>query len=145
MKDSNYNDFYSFPFRPRHDFCYITLQSFLLSSNVGLWNSSHHSRSWTQMDKFYIKGVTINRNLPVPISFHLDFLQHLYDKPKKFNREMKLFLVSDEKAEVRVMTLMVLFLIMKRIQITEFLWFIFFLRIRSSKLTKYWVCLTSTK
>lgn len=34
---------------------------------------------------------------------------------------MKLFLVSDEKAEVRVMTLMVLFLIMKRIQITEFL------------------------
>jgi len=39
---------------------------------------------------------------------------------------------------------MVLFFITKRIHSTEFP-FIFFLRIKSSKLAKYWVCLTTTQ
>lgn len=75
------------------------------------------------MDKIYITGMIINRNLSVQSSFHLDFLQLLYDKPTKLSLNDFFFLqmLRKQKLEIIFMTFMVLFLIMKRIQITEFL------------------------
>ena len=53
------------------------------------------------MDKFYIKGILININIPVQSSFNLDFFNFFIDKPIKLYHAIILFLLSAAKAEVK--------------------------------------------